>query len=283
MIFTFNEERRLPLIYDNLKDFCQIIVFDGGSIDGTEKFCKDNNINYILRPSNNLLSQENRQSEGMWPEILKFAYEKCNTEYVLHVYCAQFYPKSLLNEFNRIARENEKTAIYNDVVVWRYGRVVHQAFLRRVPSVCVFHKKSIIDFKNTKIHDELGIVFNHKEMIRIKATNKTSLHVFQDETASSYIKKTLKYAEIEAKQKYERGEESGLIRAIAKAFVRFIYSYIRLGSFRFGSEGFAYAILNFQYEITIAIMMWEQKSKLNGIEPRIKNDKIRKIMIENFY
>ena len=96
---------------------------------------------------------------------------------------AHYYPKELLNEFDRIAKENKKTAVYNDLVVWRYGCKVHQAFLRRVPSVCVFHKKSIIDFKNTKIHDELGIVFEPKTMVRLKATNKTSLNLFQDESS----------------------------------------------------------------------------------------------------
>jgi len=275
MIFTFNEERRLPLIHQNLKDFCQIIVFDGGSTDGTKDYCLTNKIDFILRPMSTSHTQENRQNEGMWPDILKFAYSQCSTDYVMHVYCAHYYPKELLNEFDRIAKENKKTAVYNDLVVWRYGCKVHQAFLRRVPSVCVFHKKSIIDFKNTKIHDELGIVFEPKTMVRLKATNKTSLNLFQDESSCSFTSKTLKYAEIEAKQRFGRGVKSGLYKGVLRAVGRFIYSYIRLGSFRFGSEGFAYAVLNFQYDISIALMMWEQKKGLDGVVSALKNDEIR--------
>jgi glycosyltransferase involved in cell wall biosynthesis len=276
MVFTFNEERRLPFIYQNLKNFCEIIVFDGGSTDGTEAFCIENNIRFILRPTrNNTHTEENRQSEGMWPGVLNFAYEHCSTDYVLHVFCAHFYPTALLEEFDRVAKDGIKVAVYNDIVIWRYGRIVHQAFLRRVSSACVFYKKSIIDFQRTKIHDELGIIFDEKTMLRLRADNSNSLHLFQDESCISFTTKTIKYVEIEARQQIKRSEKKGLFKSLLKAVGLFLYSYIRLGSFRFGSKGLAYAVLNLQYDISIALTVWEKDNGLDGVNAYQRNDEVR--------
>ena len=276
MVFTFNEERRLPFIYKNLKDFCEIIVFDGGSTDGTENFCIENNIKFIRRPGDKVThTQENRQSEGMWPGVLTFAYKHCPSEYVLHVFCAHFYPPALLREFDRVASMGVKEAVYNDVVVWRYGNIVHQAFMRRVSTACVFYKKSIINFEQTKIHDELGIVFNEKTMLRLQANNSNALHLFQDESCFSFTSKTIKYAEIEARQRIARGEKNRLVTGVFKALIRFLYSYVRFGSFRFGSKGLAYAILNLQYDISIVLTIWEQNNGLGGTKPFKNNDDTR--------
>lgn len=276
MVFTFNEERRLPFVYQNLKDFCEIIVFDGGSTDGTERFCAENDIKFIRRPVNTTVhTHDNRQSEGMWPGILNFAYERCPTDYVMHVFCAHFYPPALLREFDKVASEGKKTAVYNDVVIWRCGRIVHQAFLRRVSSACVFYKKSIIDFEKTKIHDELGIVFDERTMVRLRANNSNSLYLFQDESCFSFTSKTIKYAEIEARQRIEKGEKFGLLKGLLKALLRFLYSYFRLGSFQFGSEGLAYAVLNLQYDISIVLAVWEQNNGLGGRAPIQKNSDAR--------
>ncbi len=283
MVFTFNEERRLPFVYQNLKDFCEIIVFDGGSTDGTEEFCRKNNIKFVLRPSHTTThTQENRQTEGMWPEILRFAYSKCPTEYVLHVFGAHFFPPGLLKEFSRIAFENQKTAVYCDLVSWRYGSIVHQAFLRRVSSVCVFYKKSIVDFEKTKIHDELAICFDKDTMTRLRAINDNSLFLFQDETYLSASTKNLKYAEIDARQRFGRGQRYGLIRGVAFAVWKLFYSYIRLGSFRFGSKGFAHALINFQYELSIVLMVWELSYGLGGDAAIEKNDQSRKTLLQEF-
>lgn len=284
MVFTFNEERRLPFVYRNLKEFCDIIVFDGGSTDGTENFCKENNIKFIRRPANTVThTQENRQSEGMWPEILRFAYAQCATEYVMHVYTAHYYPPRLLERFGEIASDDKVSAVYCDLVSWRYGAIVHQAFLRRVPSVCVFYKKSIVNFEKTRIHDELAIEFDERTMVRIRANNDTSLHLFQDETYIVASSKNLKYAEIDARQRFDRSDQCSLIVGILRATGRFFYNYVRLGSFRFGAKGLAYALINFQYELSIAIMKWEFKEGLIGEIPIQHNaDKRNELLMKNF-
>ena len=75
MVFTLNEERRLPYVYENLKNFCKIIVFDGGSTDGTLDYCKNNNIKYLSRPEE---SNEEMRVRGPILGIRKHAYRICH-------------------------------------------------------------------------------------------------------------------------------------------------------------------------------------------------------------
>ena len=146
----------------------------------------------------------------MWPGILNFAYAHCPTVYVLHMICSHFYPPPLLCEFDRIASEGVKIDVYNDVVVLQCGHIVYQAFMRHVSTVCVCCKKFIIDFERTKIHDELGIVFDEKNMVRLRADNSNFLCLFQDKSCFSLTSKTIKYAEIETRQRIKRGEKTDL-------------------------------------------------------------------------
>ena len=110
IVFTRNEERRIPIVYQNLKDFCEIIVFDGGSTDGTEQFCQQNNITFVRRPEGE--SWTDRLESMPW------VYEHTPTEYLIHVYGTHFYPKPLLEKFAAIANENQKLAVYHDVVIY---------------------------------------------------------------------------------------------------------------------------------------------------------------------
>lgn len=258
MVFTLNEERRLPYVYENLKNFCEVIVFDGGSTDGTQEYCENNNIKFLSRPKE---TDEMRLSGFAW------AYANSPTEYVLHVICSHFYPKELLHRFSEIANENKLAAVYHDVVVYRYGAIVHKPIVRRISSGCNFYKKSIINFKNSKIHDELAISFDASTMQRLEARDDLSLHLFQDEDCNSYTIKTLGYAIREANLRFGSGQRIGFFGLLFKPLMKFVYSYFRCGAFMRGEPGLVYSILNLIYEFHISILLWElcHDLKLQGV------------------
>lgn len=268
LIFTFNEEGRLPFIYENLKDFCELIVLDGGSTDGTLDFCKTNGIKFILRPKDDPLDEN---SIGRWT----WAYSMCPTEYVLQVYCAHFFPIELLQEFSQVANENMLEAVYCDVVIYRAGEIVHRPVIRRVASACMFYKKSVVDFVNAKVHDELAIKFNKDKMIRLAGKDELSLHLFQDEDCISFTSKTIKYAKTEAIQLHRMGLVSGMMGAVFKPLGRFFYAYFRLGSFLYGKKGFVYSLLNLQYDLTVQIHLWELNNGSERDNAIKENNKVR--------
>lgn len=249
IVFTRNEEKRIPTVYENLKDFCKIIVFDGGSTDGTEDFCKKNNIKFVRRPEGN--SWEERV------KLIPWVYENTPTEYVINVSGAHIYPKPLLETFGAIANENKKIAVYHDVVIYRYGEIVHKPVIRRIASTSVFFKKSAVNIESAKIHDEFSIKFDEKTMVRLPGRDELSLHLFQDEDCESFTKKTINYEVLEARQRFAAGERMSGARLFVGPIRRFIYQYFRTGSFIRGSKGLVYSILNLIYDFNTSIILWE--------------------------
>jgi len=271
MVYTLNEERRLPLVFENLRDFCEIIVFDGGSTDGTKDFCDRNGIKFVTRPQDtSYLNQES----------LKWVYSRLPTEYVLHVFGAHYYPSPLLDLFSKIANENTFDAVYHDLVIYRYGEVVHKPPARRISSACNFYKKSIITFENSILHNERGLIFNEKTMIRLPGRDELSLHLFQDEDCESYTKKVTNYASMEARQRFARGERVGFAGIFLRPLGRFIYRYLRAGSILYGSKGLAYAVMNFIYDINMAIIIWELGNELTFSDALRKNEAKRREFLE---
>lgn len=253
IVFTRNEARRIPFIYQNLKDFCEVIIFDAGSTDGTEEYCKKNGIKFIARPEDN---------SSMRLNTLAWIYKNTPTEYVIQVYGAHLYPKQLLEKFEEVANENKKSAVFHDVVIYRYGDVVHRPLFRRISSACVFYKKSIINFEKSKIHDELAISFDEKSMIRLPGRDEFSLHLFQDEDCESFTRKTINYEAVEARQRFAAGERMSGIGLILGPLGRFLYRYFRTGSFTKGSKGLVYSVLNFIYDFNVSIILWELTNQL---------------------
>ena len=252
IVFAKNEEHRIPLIYQNLKNFCEIIVFDGGSTDGTQAYCETKGIKFIRRPP----SEYDAKSKLNW------VYENTPTDYVIHVYCAHFFPPKLLEQFAKVADENKKLAVFHDLVIYRYGEVVHRPLVRRISSSCVFYRKSIINFEKSKIHDELAIAFDDKAMIRLSGRDELSLHLFQDEDCESFTKKTINYVATEAGQRFAAGERMSAWRMFWGPPVRFIYRYFRSGAFSKGQKGLVYSILNLIYDFNVCIILWELTNQM---------------------
>lgn len=273
IVFTLNEEKRISSIFHNLKDFCEIIVFDGGSTDGTENYCREVGLKFVARPPD--------KSE-MRLKTFKWVHENTPTEYVIHVYGAHFYPKALLERFAKAAHENKVVAIYHDVVIYRYGEVVHRPVIRRIASTSVFCKKSAINFNNSKIHDELSITFDKKTMVRLPGRDDLSLHLFQDEDCESFTKKTINYEAIEARQRFAQGSRMSGTGMIFGPLSRFIYQYFRAGSFTKGSRGLVYAILNFVYDLNVSIILWELTNSLTLTDAIRKNEERKSTLLKAF-
>jgi hypothetical protein len=77
---------------------------------------------------------------------------------------------------------------------------------------------------------------------------------------------------MEARQRFARGERVGFTGIFLRPLGRFIYRYLRAGSILYGSKGLAYAVMNFIYDINMAIIIWELGNELTFSDALRKNE-----------
>ena len=248
VIATLNEEKRLPLIFSNLKNFAKIMVFDGGSTDNTEKICREHNIEFILRP------KEDRFVVGA---DAKFVYSQIQTPYLLIVNCSHYYPRRLLSEFKRVAEEGKFHAVYHDVIIYNYTRIVHRPFFRRRSTATNFYRVDAVNFNNSKVHNEAPVEIEDYLKWKLPAKDEYSIHLFRDyDVRKTEINHSF-YGDLDANHRFNSGVRTNLLKILWRPFRNFLHQYLRCGSILFGMEGFIYSLLYAQLELNIQFKIWE--------------------------
>jgi glycosyltransferase involved in cell wall biosynthesis len=269
MILTKNEEKRLPLIFENLRDFAEIIVFDGGSTDRTEAICEQYGVKFVKRPP------ENREIVG---EDIRVSMSQIKTPYVLYVNCSHYYPSKLLQTFKEVASAGNYHAVYHDIVIYTYGKVVHRPFFRRRSSATNFYRLDAVNFKNTKVHNEAPVELPNNLKFVTPASDEYSVHLFRDYNVEKAESNHGFYSTMDANHRFKSGIRTSSWLIIYRPIKYFLYQYIRCGSVLHGIEGFIYTLLYAQLELSIQMKLWELQNdqKMDSIVQH--NLDIRKLM-----
>jgi len=254
VISTKNEEYRLPLLIANLRGFSDIMVFDGGSTDGTEKICADNDVQFIIRPP------EDRLVVG---GDARFVLSHVKTPYVLQVNCSHYYPRHLLHAFASVAEEGKFKAVYHDLVIYSFGQVVHRPFFRRRSAACNFYHISAINFTNSRVHNEAPVEVSKSEQLVLPPIDDYAIHLFRDYDVRKTELNHGFYGDQDSRQRFESGVRTNLYFMIWRPLRYFLYQYIRCGSVCYGLAGFVYALLFAQLELNIQLKIWEMQNGLS--------------------
>lgn len=274
VVLTKDEARRLPLIFENLKDFSEIVVFDGGSTDNTEQVCAEHDVRFVRRPL------EFRSVIG---GDIKFSFEHVKTSYLLYVNCSHYYPHRLLSEFKRVAEEGKYHAVYHDHVIYTYGKVVHRPFFRRRSSATNFYRVDAVNFEHSIVHNEAPVEVPEHLKFYVPAKDEYAVHLFRDYDVKKAEANHGFYSNLDARQRFETGTRATLGSIVFRPLKYFLYQYIRCGSVTGGVEGFIYSLLYAQLELNIQLKLWELQNNLN-LQSIIENNlEIRKRMHEQQY
>lgn len=269
IILAKNEAHRLPLIFENLKDFSEVIVFDGGSTDDTEKVCNKYGISFIKRPPEYrlMVGADNR-----------FCMEAVRTPYVLYVICSHYYPTQLLDEFKKVAEQEIYSAVYHDVLIYTYGKVVHRPFFRRRSSASNFYRVDAVNFDNSIVHNEAPVEVPKEKKLFLPAKDKYSIHLFRDYTVEKAENTYSFYSWQDANHRYKLGERTSFWNIIYRPLKNFLRQYIRCGSVLYGSEGLIYALLHAELELNIQMKLWELQNDISLEKVKATHINIRKAL-----
>jgi len=252
VILTKDEAHRLPLIFENLNDFAQIVVFDGESTDGTKSICEAHGVEFVSRPL------ELRDIVG---GDIKFALERVKTPYVLYVNCSHYYPIKLLADFKRVAEDGLYSAVYHDIVIYTYGQVVHRPFFRRRSSATNFYRVDAVNFANTIVHNEAPVEVSEDLKWKVPAEDEYAIHLFRDYNVKKAESNHSFYGDQDAQLRFKSGTRTTPWLMVWRPLKYFLYQYLRCGSIRYGAAGFIYAIMYAQLETNIQFKIWELQNQ----------------------
>lgn len=274
VVLTKNEAKRLPFIFENLKDFSEIVVFDGGSTDNTEQICAEQGIHFVHR------SPELRSVIGA---DIKFSLQYVHTPYLLYVNCSHFYPRRLLAAFKLVAEEGKYHAVYHDYVVYTYGKVVHRPFFRRRSSGTNFYRVDAVNFEHSIVHNEAPVEVPEHLKFYVPAKDKYAVHLFRDYNVKKAETNHGFYSDLDARQRFEAGTRATLRSIIFRPLKYFLHQWIRCGSVTGGMKGFIYSILYAQLRLNVQLKLWELQNNLS-IQAIIENNfETRRRMHEQKY
>ena len=87
--------------------------------------------------------------------------------------------------------------------------------------------------------------------------------------------------EIEAKQKFDEGLRVSFANLLFQPLLSAIFRYIRTGAILYGSKGLVYTYLNFVYDLTLQIRIWELTHSFQQPNPHDLNVKTKKKYLES--
>jgi glycosyltransferase involved in cell wall biosynthesis len=255
-MFTYNEEKRLPFVLANFKNYGDIIILDGGSTDNTEKIAKDAGAAFYLRPKSTQANVETKEN-------LDFIKERISSDWIYWGYVDNFLPKTLLEKMLHVIDEGKAKYVMIPMHTYLWGDVKHVALKSHGPFL--FHK-DYLDFSENYIHGFGKFLGKPEELIFLENKKEYTLKHFSTYNINKFVTGHMRYGDTEAIEKHRRGEKYSTPKMLA-AMVRYFFIYYR-SSYKSGVLGFLIALNYAFYTLMTYTKLYELERgiSLEGIE-----------------
>lgn len=216
VLFTYNEEKRIAYAIQNFVQYGDVIIMDAGSTDRTKEIAEKLGARFFLRPDNQSPQVETQRN---------FASIKDNihTNWIYWGYVDNIAPKSLVEKFVEISQQDTYTYVLVPLYTYLWGNV--KRLSQKSYSPFFFHKDAV-DFADNYIHGMGKFLGSKEQILRLPNKSKFALRHFSTYTMHKFVLGHLRYAEQEAKEKFERGERFSFFRMCA-GMLRYMWIYRR--------------------------------------------------------
>ena len=267
---AYNEESRIEGVIKNYINYSDdIIIIDKYSSDNTATICKKfNNVNIINYPSG--IDEANQ---------IKLIIANAKYDWIFFTTCSEFAPKKLLEELVRII-EVSKTFDYRAVLFNRVSytngflthdlKNVYKKYNQGIYSR--FIKKNYFDEINSRIHFEIPVLANIKQVYVINQNNPL-IHIRNDDLSKSELKHN-RYADIEAKSLITLNYKPSFFRLFARTIFNFFVIYIQ--NYKNGFTGFVVSISHAMYIFQVELRLLCFKYNYNKETIELNNIKALK-------
>jgi len=253
---TFNEEKRIENVIKNyIKYTDDIIVLDKYSTDKTKEICNNYNVKLVSYQSGI------DETEGT-----KLVNDLAKHDWILYATCSEISPKMLLNEFVKVVLLSKtmdyRAAVFNRIS-YTNGLITHNQknyysnFNNGIYSR--FIKKQYFDSNNSRIHFEIPVIANPKQIYIINSTI-AQIHIRNDDL-TQIEKKHIRYADIDALSMYKKNRSGSFI----KLFLRPLYHFYKLYIYNYknGFTGFLISVSQALYVFQVELRLLCYKYNYN--------------------
>ncbi len=208
VIFTYNEEKRLPFILRNFSKYGRICIMDGGSTDRTREIAESMGATYFRRPASNKMNVET-------PENYEFIKNFLDTEWIYWGYADNIAPKTLLEKLTEMSRQDKIKYVLMPLYTYLWGNTKHYAQKGYAP---FFFHKDFIDFTNNHIHGIGKFTGRKEQLLVLPNKEKYALKHFSTYNVEKFVRNHMKYAEQEAQEKFQTGQKFSVWRLFRAMF-----------------------------------------------------------------
>jgi len=226
IIFTYNEENRIGFIIKNFIKYGNVLIMDDGSTDKTKEICEELGGEYHLRPKIDKAFTENS-------EMYDFVREKTDTDWIYWGYADNLAPKTLLDELERISRQEKIKYVNIPLYTYLWGSTGHFASKAYSP---MFFRKDSISFADNKMHGMGKFLGDDSEILKLPDKAEYAIRHYSVYDLNSFMKKHLSYADSEAVANYQNRKKFSALRMVL-AMIRYFFDYYWHG-YKNGVRGF---------------------------------------------
>ena len=265
VIFTFNEEKRIEYVVKNFIDYGEVLIMDDNSTDRTKEIVEQFGAKYIVRPKTNKSFAEN-------PEWLDFVEKAAKNDWIYWGMADQMMPKQLLDKLAELSKQDRYKYVYLPFHTYLFGDVEHVMLKGSYP---IFFRKGFVDFSTNKMHGLGRFTGESDEVLWLLDSKEYAVRHYSLYDVNKFVAGHLKYANMEAQQKFEDGKKFSVYRLIG-GMVRYFFMYYKL-AWRSGIRGLIASLLNafFRGMVYMRLYELEHDITLESIETQFREDKIK--------
>lgn len=236
-VITFNEEKNIGKVLENLKNFAdEVIIVDSGSKDKTIEIAKTYGAKIYSRQLDNFANQKN------------WAVSKTTGDWILSIDADERIPEELKEEIRQAVRNSR----YSGFLIPRRNFILGKEikYSRWSPDRHIW-------FWNKRKGQWVGEV--HEEVIlngEVGMLKNSKIHN-SHETVKEFIQANIIYSRLEAQSLLKKGKRFSFWNMIWQSLFEFIIRFIYKRGFLDGKEGFILAYLMGMYKLMIWIKLWE--------------------------
>ncbi len=250
IIFTYNEEKRLPFVLRNFSKFGRICIMDGGSTDRTKEIAESMRASFFRRPPSIRPNVET-------PENFELIKSFLNTDWIYWGYADNIAPKTLLEKLAEISRQNNIKQVLIPLYTYLWGNTKKYALKSYAP---FFFHKDFVDFSGNHIHGIGNFLGTKEQILTLPSREEYALKHFSTYNVTKFVHGHMKYAETEAQEKFQSGKKFSVIK-LFKAI--FYYTWIfGKNNFKNGKLGLLITLNYIFYRVMTYTRLYELENNI---------------------